>query len=115
MSLLLRSGALASIAAPALAARVLVAAHMVARAGMPLFMRLVPPARADGLSVGVGTPPRASATAALLIGIVALAVGLGPAPGVFAFALLATALVFLAWVCSGWSVGRARDGLGRCG
>src|SRR5262245_40598024 len=59
MSLLLRSAALAIIADPALAASVLVAAHMAARAGMPLFMRLVPPARDDGLSVGVGTPPRA--------------------------------------------------------
>src|SRR5262245_51190233 len=72
MSLLLRSAALATIADPALAAPVLVAAHMAARAGMPLFMRLVPPARDDGLSVGVGTPPRASAIAAVLIGIVAL-------------------------------------------
>ncbi len=112
MSLLLRSGALASIADPALAAPVLVAAHMAGRAGMPLFMRLVPPARADGLSVGVGTPPSASATAALLIGIVALAVGLGPAAGVCAFALLATAFVFLAWLCMRQIGGQTGDVLG---
>jgi len=75
-------------------------------------MRLVPPARADGLSVGVGTPPRASATAALLIGIVALAVGLGPAAGVCAFALLATAFVFLAWLCMRQIGGQTGDVLG---
>jgi len=112
MSLLLRSGALASIADPALAAPVLVAAHMAGRAGMPLFMRLVPPARADGLSVGVGTPPRASATAAVLIGIVALAVGLGPAAGVCAFALIAAGFASLAWLSVRQIGGQTGDVLG---
>ena len=65
MSLLLRTAALASIAAPAAAASVLVAAHMAARAGMPLFMRLVPPARIDGLSAGAGQPSAVGALAAL--------------------------------------------------
>jgi len=112
MSLLLRSAALASIADSLLAAPVLVAAHMAARAGMPLFMRLVPPARADGLSVGVGTPPRASATAAVLIGIVALAVGLGPAAGVCAFALIAVAFASLAWLSVRQIGGQTGDVLG---
>src|SRR6476659_118437 len=40
----------------------------------------------------------ASATAAVLIGIVALAVGLGPAAGVCAFALIAVAFASLAWL-----------------
>src|SRR6266446_1495283 len=112
MSLLLRSSALASIADPALAAPVLVAAHMAGRAGIPLFMRLVPPARADGLSVGVGTPPSASATAAVLIGIVALAVGLGPAAGVCAFALIAVAFASLAWLSVRQIGGQTGDVLG---
>jgi len=112
MSLLLRSGALASIAEPALAAPVLVAAHMAGRAGMPLFMRLVPPARADGLSVGVGTPPRASAIAALLIGMLALGVGLGPAAGVCAFALIAVAFASLAWLSVRQIGGQTGDVLG---
>jgi adenosylcobinamide-GDP ribazoletransferase len=112
MSLLLRSGALASIADPALAAPALVAAHMAWRAGMPLFMRLVPPARADGLSVGVGTPPRASAIAALLIGMLALGVGLGPAAGVCAFALIAVAFASLAWLSVRQIGGQTGDVLG---
>ena len=112
MSLLLRSAALATIADPALAAPVLVAAHMAARAGMPLFMRLVPPARDDGLSVGVGAPPRESAIAAVLIGIVALGIGLGLAAGVCALALMAAAFVFLAWLCTRQIGGQTGDILG---
>src|SRR5262249_39507575 len=92
MSLLWQSGAPATFGARALAAPVPVAAHMAGRAGMPLFMLLVPPARADGLSVGVGTPPRASATAALLIGMLALGIGLGPAAALCAVALMAVGL-----------------------
>src|SRR5262249_36741698 len=113
MSLLLRSAALATIADPALAAPVLVAAHMAGRANMPLFMsasprrgrqpvalsvRWPPPARPDGLPAGIGTPPRGSAIAALLIGMLALGVGLGPAGGVCAFALIAVAFASLAWL-----------------
>ena len=85
---------------------------MAGRAGMPLFMRLVPPARADGLSVGVGTPPRASAIAALLIGMLALGVGLGPAAGVCAFALIAVAFASLAWLSVRQIGGQTGDVLG---
>jgi adenosylcobinamide-GDP ribazoletransferase len=112
MSLLLRSAALASIADPALAAPVLAATHMAGRAGMPLFMRLVPPARDDGLSVGVGTPPRASAIAAVLIGIVALGIGLGPAAAVCAIALIAGAFGSLAWLSVRQIGGQTGDVLG---
>jgi adenosylcobinamide-GDP ribazoletransferase len=67
-SILLRAGTLAAIAAPGAAAFALIAAHMSARALMPLFMHMVPPARSDGLSAGVGAIPRQTATAALLLG-----------------------------------------------
>jgi adenosylcobinamide-GDP ribazoletransferase len=112
MSLLLRTAALATIADPALAAPVLVAAHMAARSPMALFMRLVPPARADGLSVGVGAPPRASAIAALVIGVVALGIGLGPMAGVFAIVLLAAEFAFLRWLCMRQIGGQTGDVLG---
>jgi adenosylcobinamide-GDP ribazoletransferase len=112
MSLLLRSAALASIADPALAAPALVAAHTAARASMPLFMRWVPPARDDGLSAGVGTPPRASAIIAVLIGMVALGVGLGPAAGVCAIALMAAAFAALAGLSIRQIGGQTGDVLG---
>jgi len=112
VSLLLRTAALATIADPALAAPVLVATHMAARSPMALFMRLVPPARADGLSVGVGAPPRASVIAALIIGVVALGIGLGPAAGVCAIALLAAEFAFLRWLCIRQIGGQTGDVLG---
>jgi adenosylcobinamide-GDP ribazoletransferase len=112
MSLLLRTAAIAAIADPALAAPVLVATHMAARSHMASFMRLVPPARADGLSVGVGAPPRASAIAALIIGVVALGIGLGPMTGVFAIVLLAAEFAFLRWLCMRQIGGQTGDVLG---
>ena len=38
-------------------AAVNLAAHAGARATLPLFLRLVPPARTDGLAAGAGRPP----------------------------------------------------------
>ena len=83
MSILLRTAVLASVAAPAAAAPVLIAAHTAARAGMPLFMGLVPPARVDGLAVGVGRPLPMSIAAAVLLGVIALFVALGALAGYF--------------------------------
>src|ERR1700726_3036808 len=56
MSLLLRVGALASLADPGPVTLALMAANAGARAVVPLFLRLVPPARPDGLSAGAGRP-----------------------------------------------------------
>jgi adenosylcobinamide-GDP ribazoletransferase len=112
MSLLLRTAALASIAAPAVAAPVLIAAHAAARAGMPLFMGLLPPARVDGLSVGVGRPLPMSIAAAVLLGVIALFVALGPAAGFCAILLLAAALALLAWLCIRQFGGQTGDVLG---
>jgi len=112
LSLLLRSAALSSIADPVLAAPVIVAAHMGARSNMALFMRLVAPARQDGLSVGVGRPSGATAIAAGIIGIAALGIGLGPAAGVCAVALMAAAFGFLRWLCMRQIGGQTGDVLG---
>ncbi len=75
LSLLLRWSALAAIAHPAAVALALVAAHAAARAAMPAFMHLVPPARQDGLSAGAGRPPSQAAIAAAVLGAVTLALG----------------------------------------
>src|SRR5215510_11280342 len=59
MSLLVRWAALAAIASPLAVASALIAAHVSARAALPVFMCFVPPARFDGLSAQAGQlPPR---------------------------------------------------------
>lgn len=89
-SILLRAAALSALATPSLAFSALVASHAAARAAMPVFMRMVPPARSDGLSANSGTIPESSAFVAALIGGAALLF-----LGVFAAVLTAMALSVL--------------------
>jgi adenosylcobinamide-GDP ribazoletransferase len=111
-SLLLRASALAIVAEPSLVAMALIAAHAGARAGLPMFMAMVPPARADGLSAGAATPPGGSVVTAGLLGVAALGVVLGPVNGFVAFLLVMSSIVFLAWLCTRQIGGQTGDVLG---
>jgi adenosylcobinamide-GDP ribazoletransferase len=99
MSLLLRVGALASLAAPEPVALALIAAHSGARALLPLFLAQVPPARPDGLSADAGRPSPASIMVAALLGIVLLVASLGAAASVIALLGLMVVLVGMRWLC----------------
>jgi adenosylcobinamide-GDP ribazoletransferase len=99
LSLLLRVGALASLAAPGPVALALIAAHAGARATMPLFLRLVPPARLDGLAADAGRPPPASVGVAALLGLVVLLWSLGAARTVVALLLLLVVLGVVRRLC----------------
>jgi adenosylcobinamide-GDP ribazoletransferase len=112
ISLILRWGALASIADPLPVTMALVAAHASARATLPTFMRLVPQARSDGLSAFAGKPPRESTTAAGLLGLVALGFGLGPTAAIIGLLLLSSAGVFMAWLSVKQVGGQTGDVLG---
>jgi adenosylcobinamide-GDP ribazoletransferase len=70
--ILLRSAALSTLATPSLVFSALVASHAAGRALMPGFMRLVPPARSDGLSANSGAIPDSAAFVAALMGAAAL-------------------------------------------
>ncbi|MCP3369491.1 adenosylcobinamide-GDP ribazoletransferase, partial [Bradyrhizobium cajani] len=72
----LRWSALATIANPWAVTLALCAAHAAARAGVPAFMSLVPPARPDGLSASAGQPPGRSVAIAFTLGILALTLAL---------------------------------------
>jgi adenosylcobinamide-GDP ribazoletransferase len=96
MSLLLRWSALASIADVRSVALALVAAHAAARAPLPGFMALVPPARSDGLAASAGPPPHEAVAAAGLVGALALGLCLGPVAAVAALVLLAASAVLMA-------------------
>jgi len=112
MSLLLRWSALASLADARTAALALVAAHAAARAPLPGFMALVPPARSDGLAAAAGPPPHGAVAAAGLLGALALGLCLGPMAAVVALILLAAAAVAVARVTAKAIGGHTGDVLG---
>jgi adenosylcobinamide-GDP ribazoletransferase len=112
LSFLLRWSALAAIANPVAVAMALIASHMSARAPLPMFMRLVPRARGDGLSAGAGEPSAESAAAACMIGVIALCVALGPLAGVIAIALLIGAGLLMGSLSRSQIGGQTGDVLG---
>jgi len=99
MALMLRVGALASLATPAQVALALIAAHAGGRAVMPLFLRVVPPARPDGLSADAGRPSQTSVAVAALLGLVVLLLSLGVATSVVALVSLLVVLGLTRWLC----------------
>jgi adenosylcobinamide-GDP ribazoletransferase len=112
ISLILRWSALATIAEPRFVAMALVAAHVSARATLPVFMRLVPPARKEGLSAAAGRPPLGSAAVAVAIGAIALLSGLGPRAMILSMFLLALAGTVLGWLTIAQIRGQTGDVLG---
>ncbi len=112
LSLMLRTGAIASLADPALVTPALIAAHAGARATLPVFMRHVPPARPDGLSADAGRPPSGTPFLASLLGLIALVLGLGFGGGLVAGLLLVVATALLAWLSIRQIGGQTGDVLG---
>jgi adenosylcobinamide-GDP ribazoletransferase len=112
LSLLLRVGALASLVAPGQVTLALIAAHAGGRAMLPLFLRLVSPARPDGLSADAGRPSPASVVAAALLGFVLLLWSLGTARSVVALLLLLAVLGVMRWLCLRQIGGQTGDTVG---
>ena len=112
LSLMLRVGAIASLADPALVVAALIAAHSGARAAMLVFMRRVPSARDDGLSADAGVPPQGSAIAGVAIIIVVLLLCLGFGATLVALLLLAAAGGAMAWLSLRQIGGQTGDVLG---
>jgi adenosylcobinamide-GDP ribazoletransferase len=112
ISLVLRWSALAAIASPRSILLALLLAHAAARAGLPLFMALVPPARTDGLSAGAGRPAGLNAAIALGLGAIVLAIGFGPGKAIVAVILLALIGLMTAWLAVKQIGGQTGDILG---
>ena len=83
-SVLLRSAAIAGIGDAVHAGLGLIAAHAASRAVLPVAMRTITPARADGLGVEAGRPSASVATAAMTIGVLISLAALGPIRGAIA-------------------------------
>jgi adenosylcobinamide-GDP ribazoletransferase len=99
LSMMLRAGAIASLAGPGMMAAALFAAHAGSRAVLPALMRLVPPARTDGLAASAGRPPLQSVVIAALLGLLALIIGLGFSGALVAAALVAGATFVVGRLC----------------
>jgi adenosylcobinamide-GDP ribazoletransferase len=112
LSMMLRAGALASLAQPGLMGAALFAAHAGSRGALPALMRFVPPARRDGLSAEAGRPPLASIVVAALLGILALVIGLGLNNALVALLLVATATLLIGRLCIRQIGGQTGDVLG---
>jgi adenosylcobinamide-GDP ribazoletransferase len=91
-SVLLRTAALAALGDPLHAGLALVAAHAVSRAFLPVTMRVLRPARGDGLGAGAGTPRPAQAAAAAVLGAVIVLAALGPLRGALTIATAGAAV-----------------------
>jgi adenosylcobinamide-GDP ribazoletransferase len=104
LSIGLRAAALAALGDPIRVGLALLAAHAVSRGALPVAMRLLSPARPDGLGAAAGRPSLAVAIIAAAIGAaIALAV-LGPRAGLLAL-LLAGGAVALAAVLARRQIG----------
>jgi adenosylcobinamide-GDP ribazoletransferase len=112
LSILLRVGALASLADSSLVLAALIAAHGAARATLPVFMHFVPPARGEGLSASAGQPPRESVIAAAVLGVLIAALCLGPVLAIAALILVVVVIALLAWLSLAQIDGQTGDVLG---
>jgi adenosylcobinamide-GDP ribazoletransferase len=109
LSLLLRVGSLAGLAAPGPVALALIASHAGARAMLPAFLRLVPSARSDGLAAEAGRPPQTSTALAAALGVVAVIVTLGAGRGLAACLLLLAVFAVIRRLCLGAIGGQTGD------
>src|ERR1700688_3145049 len=112
LSILLRVSAIASLGNPIVVLWALIAAHGAARAAMPVFMALVPPARRDGLAFAAGQPSGDRVVTASMLGILSLWIGLGPTLGIALLILLLVSIVLMAWLRVVQIAGQTGDVLG---
>jgi adenosylcobinamide-GDP ribazoletransferase len=92
LSVLLRAAALVAIADAAQAGLALIAAHAASRAGLPIAMRVMMPARAEGLGASAGRPHASCAVLAGTIGALISLAALGPRRGAIALGILGAAV-----------------------
>ena len=96
LSVGLRIASLAAIGDPVHVALALIAAHAVSRGALPVLMRLLPPARLDGLGAAAGRPSMPVMVIALIAGAVIAIAVLTPLTGAAALGLTAIALALAA-------------------
>jgi len=110
--LALRIFAVEDLPRAALVVWALIGAHAAARAVLPAFMRLVPPARTDGLSATAGAPSRERTLVAAATGFVLLWIALGFKNALIALLLVLIGALVMAWLARRRIGGQTGDVLG---
>jgi adenosylcobinamide-GDP ribazoletransferase len=95
-SVALRAAALAALSDTGRVAAALVAAHAAARGGLPLVLRALDPARADGLGAAAGRPEARLAWVASGLGAVIALIALGVNAGIAALVFAGAAMALVA-------------------
>jgi adenosylcobinamide-GDP ribazoletransferase len=111
MSLLVRWNALAEIGGGWSILAALIAAHGASRGLLGVFLRVLPPARDDGLSAGAGSVPRKTAIGGAALGALAL-LPLGLSGVIAAAILLALVLAAFGALCRRQIGGQTGDTAG---
>jgi adenosylcobinamide-GDP ribazoletransferase len=114
LSVTLRAAALAALGDPIHAGLALIAAHAASRGALPPIMRLLSPARPDGLGAAAGRPSLTIAFAAAAIGGAVALVMLGPFAGAVALAPTGGAVALAAILAQRQIGGYTGDVLGFC-
>lgn len=112
LSLCARIGALAVIGKPGLVLLALVAAGAFSRSLIVIAMRMMPPARQDGLGARAGTPDFAEAVVALVIGVAITIAMLFPWAWIPALVFAGVAAALMALVARRAFGGQTGDVLG---
>jgi adenosylcobinamide-GDP ribazoletransferase len=112
LSIGLRAAALATIGEPIHVGLALVAAHAASRGALPALMRVLAPARAEGLGATAGRPSRTVAIIAAGLGAALALALLGPGRGAIALVLSGGALALAAMLAQRQIGGYTGDVLG---
>lgn len=108
----LRVAALTQISSGGHVLGALIASHALARGLIPIAMRSLDPARADGLGAEAGRPEQYVALWACGIGILAALVCAGIRPGFLAVIVAAAAMAAMSWIAQRQIGGYTGDVLG---
>ncbi|WP_436638579.1 adenosylcobinamide-GDP ribazoletransferase [Microbaculum sp. FT89] len=111
----LRLGAISALAGTGAVLGALVASAALSRGGMGLFMRLIEPARTDGLSAGVGSLDGSAAAEAAAISILIAFLVLTPGAAILAVVFAALAVVAVGVLALRQIGGQTGDVVGAAG
>ncbi len=108
----IKVGALVALGEPGLVAGALITAHAMGRATLPIIMRSLPLARADGLAVEAGKPSAAATYQGLGVALLISAFACGPGPALVSLVVAIVAAFLVSEIARRQIRGYSGDVLG---